>query len=98
MPQDAAGTPYWVVFAISIVHDSLRNIDIYIDAAIGFDETPTPHPPFIVATLAALFAWLRRYQLTLLPPKNRSGTATVDFIGSAISPTIYSRALIGPPP
>ena len=64
-----------------LVINGLDNIRMYLDDAIGFDDSPIHH----VATLAAFFERLRLYKLKLSPAKSRLGAAQVDFLGHAIS-------------
>ena len=81
MPQGAAGAPAWFVSVMRLVINGLDNIPMYLDDAIGFDDSPIHH----VATLAAFFERLRLYKLKLSPAKSRLGAAQVDFLGHAIS-------------
>ena len=81
MPQGAAGAPAWFVSVMRLVTDGLGNIRMYIDDAIGSDDSPMAH----VATLATFFARLRLHSLKLSPNKTRIGAARVDFLGHVIS-------------
>ena len=81
MPQGAAGAPAWFVSVMRLVTTDLDNIRMYLDDAIGTDDSPLHH----VTTLAAFFARLRLHQLKLSPDKSRIGDARVDFLGHIIS-------------
>ena len=54
---------------------------MYLDDAIGSDDSPITH----VETLATFFARLRLHNLKLSPNKTRIGAARVDFLGRVIS-------------
>ena len=64
-----------------LVINGLDNIRMYLDDAIGSNDSPTAH----VATLATFFArqWLHNFKLS--PNKTRIGAARVDFLGHMIS-------------
>ena len=81
LPQGAAGAPAWFVSVMRLVTAGLDNIRMYLDDAIGSDDSPIHH----VATLAAFFARLRLHSLKLSPDKSRIGAARVDFLGHVIS-------------
>ena len=81
MPQGAAGAPAWLVSVMRLVTAGLDNIRMYLDDAIGSDDSPIHH----VATLATFFARLRLHSLKLSPDKSRIGAARVDFLGHVIS-------------
>ena len=81
MPQGAAGAPAWSVSAMRLVTNGLDNIRMYLDDAIGSNDSPTAH----VATLATFFARLRLHNLKLSPNKTRIGAARVGFLGHVIS-------------
>ena len=81
MPQGAAGAPAWFVSVMRLVTADLDNIPMYLDDAIGSDDSPIHH----VATLATFFARLRLHSLKLSPDKSRIGAARVDFLGHVIS-------------
>ena len=81
MPQGAAGAPAWFVSVMRLVTAGLDNIRMYLDDAIGSDDSPIHH----VATLATFFARLRLHSLKLSPDKSRIGAARVDFLGHVIS-------------
>ena len=81
MPQGAAGAPAWFVSVMRLVTAGLENIRMYLDDAIGSDDSPIHH----VATLATFFARLRLHSLKLSPGKSRIGAARVDFWGHVIS-------------
>ena len=81
MPQGAADAPAWFVSVIRLVTSGLDNIRMYLDEAIGSDDSPTTH----VATLATFFARLRLHNLNLSPNKTRIGAARVEFLGHIIS-------------
>ena len=81
MPQGAAGAPAWFVSVIRLVTNGLDNIRMYLDDAIGSNDSPTAH----VETLATFFARLRLHNLKLSPNKTRIGAARVDFLGHVIS-------------
>ena len=59
----------------------LNNIHMYLDGAIGSDDSSITH----VAALATFFARLRLHNLKLSPNQARIGTARVDFLGHIIS-------------
>ena len=80
MPQGAAGAPAWFVSVMRLVMAGLDNIRLYLDDAIGYDDSPIHH----VATLATFFARLRLHNLKLSPDKSRIGAARVDFLGYVI--------------
>ena len=80
MPQGAAGAPAWFVSVMRLVINGLDNIRMYLDDAIGFDDSPIHH-----VALAAFFERLRLYKLKLFPVKVKLGAAQVDFLGHAIS-------------
>ena len=75
MPQGAAGAPAWFVSVMRLVTNGLDNIRMYLDDAIGSNDSTIAH----VATLATFFARLRLYNLKLSPNKTRIGAARVDF-------------------
>ena len=77
MPQGTAGAPSWFVSVMRLVTAGLDNIRMYLDDAIGSDDSPIHH----VATLATFFARLRLHSLKLSPNKSRIGAARVDFQG-----------------
>ena len=81
MPQGAAGAPAWFVSVMRLVTDGLDNIRMYLDDAIGSNDSPTAH----VATLATFFSRLRLHNLKLSPNKTRIGAARVEFLGHVIS-------------
>ena len=81
MHQGAAGAPAWFVSVMRLVTAGLDNIRMYLDDAIGSDDSPIHH----VATLATFFARLRLHSLKLSPDISRSGAARVDFLGHVIS-------------
>ena len=60
---------------------NLDNIRMYLDGAIGSNDSPTTH----VATLATFFARLRLHNLKLSPNKTQIGAARVEFLGYIIS-------------
>ena len=64
-----------------LVTNGLNNIRMYLDDAIGSNDSPTAH----VATLATFFARLRLHNLKLSPNKTRVAAARVDFLGHVIS-------------
>ena len=61
MPQGAAGAPAWFVSVMRLVTAGLHNIRMYLDDAIGSDDSPIHH----VATLATFFERLRLHSLKL---------------------------------
>ena len=71
MPQGAAGAPAWFVSVIRLVTSNLDNLRMYLDDAIGTNDSPTTH----VATLATFFARLRLHNLKPSPNKTRIGAA-----------------------
>ena len=75
------GCPRLVVSVMRLIIADLDNIRMYLDDAIGFDDTPIHH----VATLAAFFEHLRIYKLKPSLAKSRLGAAQVGFLGHAIS-------------
>ena len=79
MPQGAAGAPAWFVSVMRLVTAGLDNIRMYLDDAIGSDDSPIHH----VATLAIFFARLRLHSLKFSPDKSRIGAA--DVLGHVIS-------------
>ena len=81
MPQGAAGAPAWFVSIIRLVTSGLDNIRMYLDDAIGSDDSPTTQ----VATLATFFARLRLHNLKLSLNKTRTGAVRVAFLGHIIS-------------
>ena len=81
MPQGDAGAPAWFVSVMRLVTAGLDSIRMYLDDAIGSDDSPIHH----VATLATFFARLRLHSLKLSPDKSRIGAARVDFLGHVIS-------------
>ena len=81
MPQGTAGAPAWFVSAMRLVTGGLENIRMYLDNAIGSNDSPIAH----VATLATSFARLRFHDLKLSANKTRLGAARVDFLGHVIS-------------
>ena len=81
MPQDASGASAWFVSVMRLVTAGLDNIRMYLDDAIGSDDSPLHH----VTTLAAFFARLRLHQLKLSPDKSRIGAARFDVLGPIIS-------------
>ena len=81
MPQGAAGAPAWFVSVMRLVTNGLDNIRMYLDDAIGSNDSPTAH----VATLATFFSRLRLHNLKLSPNKTRIGAARVEFLGHVIS-------------
>ena len=81
MPQGAAGAPAWFVSVMRLVASCLDNIRMYLDDAIGSDDSPATH----VATLATFFARLRLHNLNLSPNKTRIGAARVEFLGHILS-------------
>ena len=58
----------------------LGNIQVYLDVAVGSDDSPTNH----VEILAAFFACLYFHKLELCPNKFRVGAAHVDFFCDVI--------------
>ena len=82
MPQGAAGALEWFVSVMRLVTSNLHNIRMYLDDAIGSNDSPTTHH---VATLATFFARLRLHNLKLSPNKTRIGAAFVEFLGHLIS-------------
>ena len=64
-----------------LVTAGLDNIRMYLDDAIGSDDSPIHHE----ATLATFFARLRLHSLKLSPDKSRIGAARVDVLGHVIS-------------
>ena len=81
MPQGAAGSPAWFVSVLRLVTDGLDYIRMYLDGAIGSDDSLMSH----VVTLATFFARLRLHSLNLSPIRSRIGAARVDFLGDVIS-------------
>ena len=81
MPQGAAGAPAWFVSVMRLVTAGLHNIRLYLDDAIGSDDSPIRR----IATLATFFARLRLHSPKLSPDKARMGIARVDFLGHVIS-------------
>ena len=81
IPQGAAGAPAWFVSVMRLVTAGLDKIRMYLDDAIGSDDSPIHH----VATLATFFARLRLHSLKLSPDKSRIAAARVDFLGHIIS-------------
>ena len=63
MPQGASGAPAWFVSVMRLITAGLDNIRMYLDGAIGSDDSPIHH----VATLATFFARLRLHSLKLAP-------------------------------
>ena len=43
MPQGAAGAPAWFVSVMRLVTSGLNNIRMYLDDAIGSDDSPITH-------------------------------------------------------
>ena len=80
MPQGAADALAWFVSVIRLVTSGLDNIRMYLDDAIGSDDSTITH----VETLATFFARLRLHNLKLSPNKTRIGAARVDFLGHVI--------------
>ena len=64
-----------------LVTSGLNNIRMYLDDAIGSDDSPITH----VATLATFFARLRLHNLKLYPNETRIGVARVELLGHIIS-------------
>ena len=64
-----------------LVTAGLDNIRMYLDDAIGSDDSPIHH----VATLATFFARLRLHSLKVSPDKSRIGAARVNILGHFIS-------------
>ena len=64
-----------------LVTSNLDDIRMYLDDAIGSNDSPTTH----VATLPTFFARLRLHNLKLSPNKTRVGAARVEFLGHVIS-------------
>ena len=81
MPQGAAGAPALFVSVMRLITSKLDNILMYLDDAIGSNDSPTTH----LATLATFFARLRLHNLKLSPNKTRIGAARVEFLGHIIS-------------
>ena len=69
--QGAAGAPAWFVSVMRRVTNGLDNIRMYLDDAIGSNDSPIAH----VATLATFFARLRLHNLRLSPNKTWIGAA-----------------------
>ena len=68
MSQGAAGAPPWFVSIMQLVTTALDNIWIYLEDAIGSEDSPINQ----VATLAAFLARLNPHKLKLSPNKSRS--------------------------
>ena len=81
MTQGAAGAPVWFVSVMRLVTSGLDHIQMYLDDAIGSNDSPTTH----VLTLATFFARLRLLNLKLSPNKTRIGAARVEVLGHIIS-------------
>ena len=81
MPQGAAGAPAWFVSVNRLVTGGLDSIRMYLDDAIGSDDSLITH----VATFATFFARLRFHTLKLSPNKTWIGAARVDSLGHVIS-------------
>ena len=81
MPQGAAGAHAWFVSVMRLVTNGLDNIRMYLDDAIGSNDSPIAH----VATLATFFARQRLHNLKLSPNKTRISAARVDLLGHVIS-------------
>ena len=81
MPYGAAGAPAWFVSVMRLVTNGLVSIRMYLDNAIGSNDSPIAN----VVTLASFFARLRLHNLKLSPNKTRIGAARVDFLGHVIS-------------
>ena len=81
MPQGAAGARAWFVSVMRLVTSNLDNIRMYLDDAIGSNDSLTTH----VATLATFFARLRLHNLKVSPNKTRIGAARVELLGHIIS-------------
>ena len=81
MPQGTAAAPAWFVSVMRLVTTGLDNIRMYLDDAIGSDDSPIHH----VATLAAFFARLHLHSLKLSPDKSQIGVVRIDFLGHVIS-------------
>ena len=77
----ALPAPAWFVSVMRLVTGGLDSILMYLDDAIGSDDSPITH----VATLATFFARLRLHNLKLFPNKTRIGAARVEFMGHIIS-------------
>ena len=78
MPQGAAGAPAWFVSVMRLVTNGLNNIRMYLDDAIGSNDSPTAH----VATLATFFARLRLHNLKLSPNKNTDRRSASRILGA----------------
>ena len=81
MPHGAAGAPAWFVSVMRLVKGGLDNIRMYLDDAIGTNDSTIAH----VATLVIIFGRLRLHNLKLSPNKTLIGAACVDFLGHVIS-------------
>ena len=80
MPPGAAGTPVRFVSVMRLVTAGLDNILMYLDDAIGPDDSPLHY----VATLATFFARLHLHKLKLSPDKSRISATRVNFLGHII--------------
>ena len=69
--------PAWFVSVMQLVTDGFYSIRMYLDDAIGSDDSLMAH----VTTLATFFARLRLHKLKISPNKTRIGAARVDFLG-----------------
>ena len=81
MPQGAAGAPACFVSVMRLVTAGLDNIRMYLEDAIGSDDSLIHH----VVTLVTFFARLRLHSLKLSPDKSRIDAARVDVLGHIIS-------------
>ena len=81
MPQGVTGAPAWFVSVMRLVTGNLDTTQMYLDDAIGSNDSPTTH----VATLATFFSRLRLHNLKLSSNKTRIGAARVEFLGHIIS-------------
>ena len=93
MPQGAAGAPAWFVSVMRLVTSNLDNIRMYLDDAIGSNDSPTTH----VATLATFFARLRVHNLKLSPKKHESAQLVSNSWGIKSPKTMYAPTTIKSP-
>ena len=80
MPQGSTGAPAWFVSVMQLVTDGFDSIRMYLDDAIGSDDSLMAH----MTTLATFFARLRLHNRKISPNKTRIGAARVDFLGHVI--------------
>ena len=81
MLQRAAGASAWFVSVMRLVTGGLDNIRMYLDNAIGPDDSLITH----VATLAIFFVRSRHHNLKLYRNKTLIGAVRIDFLGHANS-------------